>query len=150
MLETINLEIAGRNYPLAWNTEVWEGFARETENKHPMVLFSDIRKAMHLAAYKGELGTGSDLVDLMVVCSIICNSFDPQDASRLLYFAAHSADDSVTFDEIQEAVHIEGIAPEITEKDGVKIYTYPMIIKRYMDFCLGIKPVGEIDQKKTF
>ena len=147
--DAIDLEIAGRVYPLIWCPDVIKKFKSET-GKHPISLFSQVRKDLHLAAYKGDLGTGSATIDAVVMASLIANVFNPDDASRLLYYAANAVDGAVTFEEIQDAVYIEGICPEIKEKNGVKIYTYPFILQKYMHYCLGIKTVqDEEDQKKT-
>ncbi len=75
--------------------------------------------------------------------AVLCECISMEDAARFFYLCAKNVDSQVTFEEIQEAVLMEGAVSR--HMNGEFTRSYPVL---FVDICL-FALVGIYDQKKN-
>ena len=137
------LKLYGIDYPMRWNARTYFQFKTET-GIDPNALFMDVVNEINMLKSSGvfdddpEIANSTLMARLTAVVSAEC-------AVWLFYLAAKEMDKAVTFEEIQEAVLLEGVSQTKEGPDDELVQTYPHIVTSFAIFALGI---GETDNVK--
>jgi len=145
----IKLKLYGIEYPMRWNARVYAQFKSET-GVDPHALFMDMLNELNIVKSLGTFEKETDLAntELMARLSGIAQMHL---AAWLFYLSAKEMDKAVTFEEIQEAVLLEGVNSGSYTPDGELVTTYPYLVFEFAIFVLGIgdlDPEDDIKKKK--
>ena len=132
----IKLKLYGIEYPMRWNARVYAQFKSET-GVDPHALFMDMLNEVNIIKSLGTFDKGTDVAntELMARLSGIAQMHL---AAWLFYLSAKELDKAVTFEEIQEAVLLEGVSSTSYTPDGELVTTYPYLVFEFAIFVLGI------------
>lgn len=127
------LEIFGRKYPMIFNMNVVAEFEANAGKDFNHVAISAINAF-----------TSSALCEtIQQRAEILTKAISRADAAWLFYLAAKEADSFVTFEEMQEAVMLEGFLPRDSE-DGSEFASYPILFIQAVSFAT----MGYINESK--
>jgi len=122
----IKLKLYGIEYPMRWNARVYAQFKSET-GVDPHALFMDMLNEVNIVKSLGTFEKETDLAntELMARLSGIAQMHL---AAWLFYLSAKELDRAVTFEEIQEAVLLEGVNSSCYAPGGELVQTYPYLV----------------------
>ena len=142
----IKLKVYGVEYPMRWNARVYAKFKTET-GVDPHALFMDMINEVNIVKSLGTFEKEADLAntELMARLSGIAQMHL---AAWLFYLAANEMDKAVSFEEMQEAVLLEGVMSHKYMPDGELVTTYPYLVFEFAIFALNIGEQPEDVKKK--
>lgn len=142
----IKLKVYGVEYPMRWNARVYAKFKTET-GVDPHALFMDMINEVNIIKSLGtfEKETDQANTELMARLSGIAQMHL---AAWLFYLAANEMDRAVSFEEMQEAVLLEGVSAHKYTPDGTLVQTYPYLVFEFAIFALNIGEQPEEVKKK--
>lgn len=139
------LKVYGIEYPMRLNAKVYCQFKSETGRDLNSV-FADVLNELNRLTSIGALHNDDAEVAASEVMAGLASIVDMDYAAWLFYLAAKEKDNTVTFEEMQEAVLCEGISQNRTcVNDGQIVQTYPQI---FLTFTTNALTIGGDDPKK--
>jgi len=117
----LKITLYDRVYPLRINMGVIAKFKTETGKC--------FNSAAVDAIYAFQDSTECD--NIVERAAILSRSISMEDAAILFFLAANEMDSQVQFDEIQEAVLMDGVLPRVTD-NGAMTKSYPVL---FVDVC---------------
>ncbi len=143
-----SLKIYGITYPMLWNYNVYGEFKTQT-GRDPNSLFVDMINELNVMQSIGTFEKADEVSasEMMMRLSAIAEA---EYAVYLFYLAARAADKAVSFEEIQEAVMMEGVTQNKLNGDGELVNTYPQLV---LKFAIEVMTIGvnkeDIESKKS-
>ena len=128
------IEIFGRVYPMIFNMNVIAEFEASAGKDFNHVAISSIN------AFRNS----ESCETIQERAQILTGAISRSDAAWLFYLAAKEADSRVTFEEMQEAVMLEGFMPRADDTDGKVFASYPILFIQAMSFAT----IGYMDESK--
>ena len=128
----IEIELYGHKYPMRFNLNVIAAFETNTGKDFNNTAI----KAINAFRNSENCKTMADRAE------VLTDSISRKDAAWLFYLAANEKDNCVQFDEIQEAVMLEGFM--VTDVDDTQTASYPIRFVQAVSFAT----VGILDELK--
>lgn len=131
------LKVYGIEYPMRLNARVYAQFKSET-GRDLNSLFADVLNELNRLRSIDVL-SGADENAASEMMAGLCSIIDMEYAAWLFYLAAKEMDNVVTFEEMQEAVLLEGISQNRTYPGSNDIVqTYPSLFLTFTIFAMSI------------
>lgn len=131
------ITLYGHTYPMKWNYRTYGEFKTKT-GRDPNSLFVDIINELNVMNSIGVFDK-SDEISSSEVMTRLAAIAEAEYAVWLFYLAAKEKDKAVTFEEIQEAVMMEGVVQNKLSPDGELVRTYPQLV---LTFALKVFSIG--------
>lgn len=142
----IKLKLYGVDYPMRWTAKVYAQFKSET-GVDPHALFMDVINEINvmksIGIFEKEVEPANS--ELMARLSGIVHA---EYAAWLFFLAAKQMDSMVSFDEIQEAVLLEGVSQHKMAPDEELVQTYPYLVAEFAIFAFNIGNVADDGDSK--
>lgn len=151
------LKIKGVDYKMAFDLAIYAEFKSETD-RDPFAMFADLINQVNQMSAEGVYNKPPDLANTEIMARLT-TCVTPFEAAWLFYLSAHKSNKAVTFEEMQDAVWIEGFSMGkeiVINDDGDTDFatTYPNLMVEFAMFALGIgaaeKGGNEPPKKLTF
>lgn len=142
------IKLYGIEYPCIWNYKTYGEFETKT-GRDPNSLFADVINELNVMQSIGVFDN-EDEISASEVMTRLAAIAEAKYAVWLFYISAHEKDEAVTFEEIQEAVMMEGITQNKTSPDGELVNTYPQLV---LKFAIAVMSIGvdkeDLNAKKS-
>lgn len=132
------LKIYGIDYPMRLNARVYGEFKSET-GRDLNSIFADVINELNRLRVVGAMDKEDDCAASEMMAGL-CAIIDMEYAAWLFYLSAKAIKNSmVSFEEIQEAVLLEGVSQNKTcSVDGEIVQSYPNLFLKFTIFALDI------------
>ena len=142
----IKIKLYGIDYPMRWTAKVYAKFKSET-GVDPHALFMDVINEINVMKCIGTFDKDVETAnsELMARLSGIVHA---EYAAWLFYLSAKEMNSMVSFEEIQEAVLLEGVSQHKEAPDGELVQTYPYLVAEFAIFAFDIGNIKNDDDSK--